>query len=340
MSKKNSSVLNLNKFFLKDQNLLNQYILFKKNFKKYCKSLKFLVAVSGGPDSLALAALCKAFSYQNKSKFDFILIDHRIRKNSKEESLKVKKLLKRRQINLTILTNKIKISNNIQSNARKIRYNLMSAYCKKKGISKILTAHHSDDQIETFLIRLSRGSGVQGLSSMKIVSKLNSNVSIIRPLLDFKKKQLANISRKVFGKYFYDTSNKNPKFLRVKIRKLISSFEKSGIHQDQVIKSIKNLRSSGDILEGHIKKIFKFNVEKKGKSLIINLSNLFKEPQEIQYRVISKAIKSYTKSYYPPRAFKVTYLIEQLKLGKRTKFTLANCVLEVEKNLLKITKER
>ena len=80
--------------------LLNQYILFKKNFKKYCKGLKFLVAVSGGPDSLALAALCKAFSYQNKSKFYFILIDHRIRKNSKEESLKVKKLLKRRQINL------------------------------------------------------------------------------------------------------------------------------------------------------------------------------------------------------------------------------------------------
>tara|TARA_B100001057_G_scaffold435082_1_gene465173 strand:- start:503 stop:1522 length:1020 start_codon:yes stop_codon:yes gene_type:complete len=339
MSKKNSSVLNLNKILLSNQNLLNQYLLFKRNFKKFNKNRKFLVAVSGGPDSLALAAFCKAFSNENDIKFFFILVDHGIRKNSKTEALKVKKLLKKHKINLTILKNKVKIIKNIQSNARKARYNLMSIYCKRNGISKILTAHHSNDQIETFLIRLARGSGVQGLSSMKTVSKLESNIYIIRPLLDFKKSQLEKLSKRVFGKYFTDPSNQNLKFLRVKVRKLITSLERSGIHQNQIIKSIKNLRSSGDILNKYIKKNYDLNVTKKGKYFVINLLNLFKEPEEIQYKVISNVIQKCSKSYYPPRAEKVTYLINQVKLKKRTKFTLGKCVLEVKKGALKISKE-
>ena len=339
MSKKNSSALNLNKLLLSNQSLLDQYLLFKKNLKKFNKNRKFLVAVSGGSDSLALAALCKAFSNENNIKFFFVLVDHGIRKNSKTESLKVKKLLKKHKINLTILTNKVKIINNVQSNARKVRYNLMSIYCKRNGITKILTAHHSNDQIETFLIRLSRGSGVQGLSSMKAVSKLNSNISVIRPLLDFKKNQLEKLSKKVFGKYFIDPSNKNLKFLRVKIRKLITSLERSGIHQNQIIKSIKNLGSSRDILNKYIKKNYDLNVKKKGKNFYINLLNLLKEPDEIQYKVISNAIQKCSNSYYPPRAEKVTYLINQVKLKKRAKFTLGKCVLEVKKDVLKIVRE-
>ena len=93
----------------------------------------------------------------------FVLIDHKIRNNSTSEAFKVKKLLKKNQINLRILTNRIIISNNIQKKARDIRYELLINFCKKNKIKYILTAHHSDDQIETFLIMLSRGSGVQGL---------------------------------------------------------------------------------------------------------------------------------------------------------------------------------
>ena len=86
--------------------------------------------------------------------------------------------------------NDLLIKNNIQSTARQIRYKLLSNFCLQKKVKTILTAHNLEDQVETFFIRLSRGSGLQGLSSMKQVNKISGNISLIRPLLDFKKNQL------------------------------------------------------------------------------------------------------------------------------------------------------
>ena len=83
--------------------------------------------------------------------------------------------------------NKSKINKNIQSQARKIRYDLLVKFCKKKKIKIILTAHNLEDQVETFFIRLSRGSGLTGLSAMKSSSKLSNNIILSRPLLDTKK---------------------------------------------------------------------------------------------------------------------------------------------------------
>ena len=106
MSKKNSSV-NLKKTFNDFEDLSNIF----QNFRRKLDNLKknrYLVAVSGGPDSLALVALTKAYALLKKTKFYYILVDHKIRKNSYQEANKVKKMLKKYQINLTILTNKKK----------------------------------------------------------------------------------------------------------------------------------------------------------------------------------------------------------------------------------------
>ena len=115
-------------------------------------------------------------------------MNHNIRKNSKTEAIEVKKLLKKHQINLIILTNTKKVDKNIQSNARDIRYKKLINFCKKKKIKVLLTAHHLEDQVETFLIRLSRGSGLKGLSSMRRITKVDSKVFLLRPLLDIKKR--------------------------------------------------------------------------------------------------------------------------------------------------------
>ena len=107
MSKKNSSV-NLKNGF-KDYKDLSVIFLNFKNKLDSLKKKKYLVAVSGGPDSLALVALTKAYSFCKKTKFYYLLVDHNIRKNSSQEAKKVKILLKKENLNLKVLLNKKKL---------------------------------------------------------------------------------------------------------------------------------------------------------------------------------------------------------------------------------------
>ena len=142
-----------------------------------------------------------------------------------------------------------------------------------------------DDQIETFLIRLSRGSGVQGLSSMNRVSKLSNKVKIVRPFLDIKKKDLQYISKKVFKKFFEDPSNKNKKYLRTRIRSLKDKFERSGISHSQIFRSINNLATSRDIINNYLKQAIKLLTEKRRNEVLIKLKPLLLENEEIQFKV-------------------------------------------------------
>jgi len=134
MSKKNSNVI-LKEGFKNYEELSYIYSSFKKKLNLFKKKL-FLIAVSGGPDSLALTALAKAYSYENKCKIYYVLVDHNLRKNSSDEAKSVKGLLKKYQITLNILKNKKIITSNIQSEAKKVRYNLLINFCKKKRLKR------------------------------------------------------------------------------------------------------------------------------------------------------------------------------------------------------------
>ena len=326
MSKKNSSVLNL-KILQKDKIFLSVYNVFKENLKSI-KKKSLLIAVSGGPDSLALAALSYIYNKEIKNEIFYVHIDHRIRKNSFREAVSIKKFLKKYNIKLTLLSNKNKINNNIQSKARIARYDLMKKFSEKKKVSFILTAHHSDDQIETFLIRLSRGSGVQGLSSMRIFTKLDNKRTIVRPLLGLRKKDLIYISKKIFGKFYVDPSNSNKQYLRTKIRSLKKVLEKSGITHNQIIKSINNLISTTEIINLYIDKIRKKIVFKKRNIISIKYKEFSKENSEIQLKLLGQSLKELSKSYYPPRSKKIFNILNELKRNKRKILTLSKCSIE------------
>jgi len=339
MSKKDLSVLKDKKFNLKNKSSLIYYS-FKSYLEKFIKKKNFLVAVSGGPDSLALTALSNIYSSEKKNKVFFTLINHGLRPDSTKEANAVRSLLKKKKIRLIILKNKEKIKKNIQSQARNIRYKLLLNFCNKNKIKFILTGHHRDDQIETFLIRLSRGSGVQGLSSMKKSSNLNKKIKLIRPLLDFKKKDLTILAKKYFGKVFKDPSNTNKKYLRTRIRSLIRQFPKSGIKHDMIISSINNLGATRDTLNSYISRVEKNCVIKKKKEVVINLKNLLLENNEIQIKVFSNCIKNFSKSYYPPRVKKIVNLLNNIKFNEKSKFTLGGCIIQKNHNNLVICKEK
>ena len=339
MSKKNSSV-NLKNGFKDYKDLSTIFLNFKKKLDDL-KRKKYVVAVSGGPDSLALVALTKAYNFCTKVKFYYVLVDHNIRKGSCQEAHKVKQLLKKKDINLKIFFNKKKIIKNIQAEARNARYEALISYCKKYKANVLLTAHNLEDQVETFFIRLSRGSGLRGLSSMKPFSKINSQVNLYRPLLDIKKNFLIKISKNTFGKYFKDPSNTNKKYLRTKVRNLKKPLENSGIKYDQIFKSIQNLSLSKITLDEYLNTTFKELIRKDKKEIIINFSKYLNLSRDTKMALINKSIKQLKNNYYDLRSRKVDNLIVNLEKKKFKKSTLGGCIffkkgknlcLKVEKN--------
>ena len=338
MSKKNIIVLNHKDCLSKSKQISNLYQDFKKKILKL-RSKNFLVAVSGGPDSLALSAMCKIFQLNNKNKkFYYVHVNHNIRKNSLKEARLVTKILAKQGISLRVVTNQKKITKNIQHNARKTRYSLLSQECKKRKTKLILTAHHKDDQIETFLIRLSRGSGVQGLSAMNISSYLEKKIRVFRPFLTISKKELVHASNKIFGSFIKDPSNKNTKYLRTNIRKLLPLFTKHGIQEDQIIKSINNLKSSSETINIYFRDIFKKIVKKRNDGYLIEKKDLFSLNEELQLRVLGLVIKSINKSYYPPRSKKIVNALKFLSIKQGKKYHLGGCRLLSSSKYINIQK--
>ena len=267
-------------------------------------------------------------------------MDHNLRKNSSREASKVKSLLKKRKINLKILKNKKKILKNIQAEARNVRYKILTNYCRKNSVKILLTAHNLEDQVETFLIRLSRGSGLKGLSSMKSLTKIDNKVSLYRPLLEVKKNSLIRISKKVFGKFVKDPSNKNTKFLRTKIRNLKKPLESSGIKYDQIFRSIQNLSISKNTLDQHLNKTFKDLINKKNKKIFIDFKKFKGLNIEVKIALLNKSIRMLKKNYYDLRSKKVVNLINNLNKKNFKKATLGGCIFFKKNQYLCLNAEK
>ena len=175
--------------------------------------------------------MAKSYSIKNKTTAKFFLIDHKLRAESKKEADSVKKILKKAGITCEVLSWRgKKPSRNIQSLAREARYSLLAKECKKNNIKHLLLGHHSNDLFENFLIRVVRGSGLNGLVSFnKSVRYKDEDLNILRPLLNLEKNDLINISKIVFKFFIRDPSNINEAYKRTRIRTLLETLKKEGL---------------------------------------------------------------------------------------------------------------
>ena len=341
MSLKNLSVtIKIPKFF-KDK-LNNKKI--SQIYKKFSKSLdvntNFVVAISGGADSLALAFLSKIYSINKSLEPKFFIVDHKLRPESTKEARAVKRLLKQYNIKLEILTWKGKKPlKNIQSLARQKRYELLFKQCDKLKIKSILLGHHRDDLLENFFIRMLRGSGLKGLISLDKKVQVG-NKFLIRPLLDQKKEDLAFLSKNVFKFYFQDPSNEDLKYQRIKIRKLILYLNKNGLDKNKFLKTINNLKYSNEVVNFYVKENLKKNTSffTKSNKLILN-DQFFKQPYEVLFRAFSDSIKLIGKKYYSSRGKKLDKILKDLKNNQNFKATLGGCIIEKVKHSVIISKE-
>ncbi len=342
MSPKNLNASNKTHKFLLNQLKDKQTSKFYKKFEKNLDLKEdFIVAVSGGPDSLALCFLSKIYSIKKNIKVKYFHVDHKLRNNSTKEAKFVKLLLKKLSTNLEILTwTGKKPKSNIQSIARDKRYALMIKNAKKFEIKNILLGHHKDDLIENFFIRILRGSGLNGMVSFNQKTNLQ-NINLIRPLLKFSKQNLEYITKKVFKNYIEDPSNKNDEFKRVKIRNFIKHLELEGFDNDKFNLTIKNLRFADDSIKYFVEKNLKDNstISNINKFVILN-KNFFLQPEEVVFRSLTEVLKGVGKKYYPVRGKKIDKLIYQIKNDHSFKTTLGNCVIKKVNNSVIISKER
>ena len=323
---------------LQNQKVLKLYKLFEKKF-----DIKndFAVAVSGGPDSLALAFFTKVYSIKKNLRSKYLIVDHKLRKESTKEAKKVQKTLKNLSINSEILTWKGKKPLKVtQSIARNKRYELLYSKCKKIKISNIILGHQIDDLFENFFIRMIRGSGLKGLVSFDEKTEINQ-MNLIRPLLGFKKKDLIFISSYVFNFFVSDPTNDNIQHSRIRIRKLISKFKDNGLDEDKLFLTIKNLRSSNKVVSFYVKKNITLNTffyEKKNK-LLLN-ENFFNQPYEIVFRSLSESIKKIGKMSNFVRGKKIGVILKKYQENKLEQVTLGGCIIKRVNQTVILCKEK
>ena len=342
MSLKNLSAKNrIHKVF--KEKLKNKKI--KQIYKIFEKSLinlegNFLVAVSGGPDSLALTFLAKVYSLQNNIKSKFFIVDHKLRPESSNEAKTVKHVLKKFSINCEILTWKgAKPLKNVQSIARQKRYELLINKCRKLKIKNILLGHHQDDLFENFFIRILRGSGLKGLISLDKKSKIE-DINLLRPLLDQKKDDLRYLSKYVFNFFVNDPSNNDEKYLRIKIRRLILALQKDGLDKKKFVKTIKNLKDSDEVIKFYVNENLTKNCFFSAKkNLAIINKEFFQKPNEIIFRSMSDSIKLIGKKYYPVRGKKLIKIIKGILNNAFFRATLGGCIIEKVNETVIISRE-
>jgi len=308
--------------------------------KKYTfeKNPYVAVAVSGGPDSMSLLFLVNAFIKYKKGTLIALIVDHRIRQNSKEEAKYISNYLNKNNIHSQILTvNKNNVIKKSMNEARNNRYNLLTKFCIQNNILHLFVAHHKDDNLETFLNRKIAGSDFYGLKSMSEFSLYNK-LCIIRPLLNFSKDTLLNYNKKNKLEYINDPSNYNLNYTRPIIRTFLQASDKKILNE--INKDFENiLFYSPFFIQMIFEILFNNIVHVDSKKIIINLNNI-KEINEITFENILRRIyQFFFRQSNPPRSKKTRILINEIKKLNFKNFNIKGMLVKKNDDFLTFSKK-
>ncbi len=317
-----------------------EFLINQKEFNGY------LVAVSGGADSLALTYLSKCYQIKNKNNnFHYVHVDHKLRDSSSNEAQTLKKILKKFKIECRIITwKKKKNTKKTQSDSRDYRLKVFESFCKTKKINTLLLGHHFDDFQENFFIRLLRGSGLKGLVSFHNYRSLQrNNINIVRPLLDFSKEDLLYVTKNTFNFHIDDPSNKSLEYLRSRVRFMINNLKKNGLDKKKFKMTFENLISSNNSIEFFVQKNINENsnisLSKNNNRKALLSSDFFSSTDEVILRSFTKILQDISGRYFPARGKRVSKIIDQIREKFILKATIGGCVIEKIENSVVIYKE-
>lgn len=294
-----------------------------QNFVSFIRNYvgkRLAVAVSGGVDSICLLH----WMHQMNMDVTALHVNHGLRDVADVETQYVQALCQSLGVPCQVFYwTGDKPTSGLEAAARDARYEMMTQFCRENNIDALAVAHQADDQIETFLMNLARGSGVTGLAAMRGVSQ-RKGVTIIRPLLQVYRAELQTYCDKHNIKYFHDEMNFDTQYTRVKIRQNRYLLRDAlGIDDDRILLAIENLGRARDALDIDINARISQVIDNDG--AFFSYSFLFDPAPDIRLKFLGRLIQKIGGDDYQPRLKSLTGALN--KLNADCKFTLGHCTL-------------
>ncbi|MGY6705834.1 tRNA lysidine(34) synthetase TilS [Roseinatronobacter sp.] len=296
--------------------------------------LRLGVAVSGGGDSMALLRLAQNWAQQHGKTLMVATVDHRLRAGSGAEAAMVARCAARLGLpHETLEWHGWDGRGNLQDNARLARKHLLSHWARTHALDAVALGHTRDDQAETFLMRLARGSGVEGLSGMA-PRDASYGALWLRPLLGTGRAELREYLRALAQDWVDDPSNLDPRFDRIKARTTLAHLASLGLDAQHLAQTAQRMRAARDSLEFLADAQAAQILTLDHGDFVFDAGELDALPLDTRTRLLAHALQSISANPYRPR-------LEALHaaLNTQTRATLHGCLLTRGKTHIRITRE-
>jgi tRNA(Ile)-lysidine synthase len=299
-------------------------------------NLRLGVAVSGGSDSVALLQLLSRFSAQQGRSLEAVTVNHQLRPEAADEAAYVASMCEGLGVrHETLEWSDWDKQGNLQSDARNARYALISEWARRRKVNVVALGHTQNDQAETFLMRLSREAGVDGLAAMD-EAFARDGVNYCRPILHLTRDELQAYLRHKNISWCEDPSNDDMHYLRVRARKAVEVLSSLGIEAQSISHVAGNLKDARNALNEMALSAAQEIAHTRDGDVVFDRAGLLAAPFEIQRRLLAKALNWVNPSDYPPRRKAISELAEAI--SNRKKFTLNGCLI-LASDLVCVTRE-
>ncbi|MEQ9143517.1 MAG: tRNA lysidine(34) synthetase TilS [Parvibaculaceae bacterium] len=297
---------------------------FDKAIRPLFPSARLGLAVSGGADSVALMLLAARWRawLEEKGKrapsLTVLTVDHGLRTEAAREAKQVARWAKALGLpHKTLRWEGAKPAANLQAEARAARYRLLAAWCRTgRETADLVTAHHLDDQAETFLMRLQRGSGVDGLAAMAPISR-RDGVRLLRPLLEVPRDRLRATLETAGQGWIEDPSNEDDRFLRVSVRKALPVLADLGLGSERLVATAKAMGRARAALEAATDALEREAVVWHPLGFATAARAVFREASdELALRLLRRLLRGVGGTVYGPRFQSLEPLLAALRAGK------------------------
>lgn len=303
-----------------------EFALLMARFGPFEPAPRLAVGVSGGPDSLALALLADAWARAQGGSIAALTVDHGLRREAAGEAAQVGAWLAARGIEHRILAwTGPRPSRGVQAAARAARYRLLEGWCAREGALHLLLAHHREDQTETVLLRLSRGSGLDGLAGMAAAVE-HPACRVLRPLLGMARARLVATLEAAGQGWIEDPSNADPVYARARLRQDMGSLAAAGLGAERIAGAAARLGRARAALEWETARLLARAAALHPAGFArLDGTRLAEAPSEVGLRALAAVLMTVGGGDYPPRSERLERLYRQVPHALGGGRTLGGC---------------